>query len=143
MRTPELVRWDFVQQWLGKAHRDLLAASVLLEADLEDYENAGFHAQQAAEKYIKAFLVRHQIEFPKTHDIAILRQLVDKIDRRTAEQLASAEVLTPYGVTFRYPGASTMVSREDGQQALRMAEQVRDAVLEQLRPYLEAGRPGS
>lgn len=143
MRTPEQVKWDFVQQWLGKAQRDLLAASVLLKTDLEDYENAGFHAQQAAEKYIKAFLVRYQIEFPKTHDIAILRQLVDKIDRRTAEQLAPADVLTPYGVTFRYPGASTIASRKDGQEALRVAEQVRDAVLEQLKPYLEGGRPGS
>jgi HEPN domain-containing protein len=32
---------------------------------LEDYFTGGFHAQQAAEKYIKAFLVRHQVEFPK------------------------------------------------------------------------------
>jgi hypothetical protein len=29
MRTPEQVRWDFVQQWLGRAHRDLWAAAIL------------------------------------------------------------------------------------------------------------------
>lgn len=142
MRTPEQVKWDFVQQWLSKAHGDLRAASVLLEADLEDFENAGFHAQQAAEKYIKAFLVRHQIEFPKTHEIALLRQLVAQTDQRTAGRLAPAEVLTPYGVTFRYPAASPVISRDEGARAVRLAEQVRDIILESLKSYLEAGRPG-
>ncbi len=68
MRAPEQVRWDFVQQWLDKAHKDLRVAGVLLRGELDDYESVGFHAQQAAEKYIKALLVRHQIEFPKTLD---------------------------------------------------------------------------
>ena len=143
MRTPEQVKWDFVQQWLSKAHKDLLAAAVLLEADLGDYEHVGFHAQQAAEKYIKAFLVRHQIEFPKTHDIAVLRQLVGQVDPQTAERLAKAEILTPYGVTFRYPGALTHVAWEEGERGLQRAREVRDAVLEHLKSYLEAGRPGS
>lgn len=44
MRSPEQVTWDFVQQWLSKAQKDLQAASVLLAADLDDYENVGFHA---------------------------------------------------------------------------------------------------
>ncbi|MFQ5656461.1 MAG: HEPN domain-containing protein [Candidatus Methylomirabilales bacterium] len=142
MRTPEQVKWDFIQQWLSKADKDLRVARVLLEAHLEDFENVGFHAQQAAEKYIKAFLVRHQIEFPKTHDIAILRRLVGGVDQRTAQRLAPAEVLTPYGVTFRYPGAITFLSREEGDQALKLAEQVRDIVLDSLKPYLDKGRPG-
>ena len=80
MRTPEQVKWDFVQQWLNRARKDLAACEVLLKGSLEDYENVGFHAQQAAEKFIKAFLVRHQIEFSKTHDIALLTQLVASVD---------------------------------------------------------------
>jgi HEPN domain-containing protein len=31
-----------------------------------------FHAQQAAEKYLKAYLVSKQISFPKTHDLQAL-----------------------------------------------------------------------
>ena len=46
MRTPEQVKWDFVQQWLDKARRDLTAAEVLLKEEFGDYENVGFHAQQ-------------------------------------------------------------------------------------------------
>jgi len=141
MRSPEQVTWDFVQQWLSKAQKDLQAASVLLAADLDDYENVGFHAQQAAEKFIKAFLVRHQIEFPKTHDIAVLRELLAQVDQRTAERLAPAEALSPFGVTFRYPGALPLVPRDEGERALRLAQKVHDVVMQSLKPYLEAGRP--
>lgn len=142
MRTPEQVKWDFVQQWLVKGHKDLQVAQVLLEGEFDDYESVAFHAQQAAEKFIKAFLVRHQIEFPKTHNIALLRQLVVQADRAVASQLTPAEVLTPYGVEFRYPGDLAPLSRKQGEHALRLAQQVRDMVLESLKPYLEAGRPG-
>lgn len=48
MRSPEQVKWDFVQQWLDKARKDLAAAEVLLKEEFGDYENVGFHAQQAA-----------------------------------------------------------------------------------------------
>lgn len=43
MRTPEQVKWDFVQQWLDKARKDLAASEVLLKEEFEDYENVGFH----------------------------------------------------------------------------------------------------
>ena len=91
MRTPDQGRWDFVQQWLDRARRDLRAAAILLRDDVQDYENAGFHAQQAAEKFLKAFLVRYQIEFPKTHNIAQLRQLIEQREPALAERLAPAD----------------------------------------------------
>ena len=141
MRTPDQVLWDFVQQWLDKAHKDLRAAEVLLGGDFDDYENVGFHAQQAAEKFIKAFLVRHQIEFSKTHNIGALRQLVTQLDPALTQQISGADALTPYGVEFRYPGDLPVLSRSEGSEALRLSEQVRDAVLASLRSYLEAGRP--
>jgi HEPN domain-containing protein len=75
LRTSEQVRWDFVQSWLKKASQDLRAASILVEEEFDDYNTSAFHAQQASEKFLKAFLVRHQVEFPKTHDIKELRDL--------------------------------------------------------------------
>jgi HEPN domain-containing protein len=141
MRTPEQVKWDFVQQWLDRARKDLLAGEVLLKGGFEDYENVGFHAQQAAEKFIKAFLVRHQIEFPKTHNIALLRQLVANVDPELAKSLAEADALTPYGIEFRYPGDLPSVSRDEGERAVRLAEETRDLILASLKSYLDAGRP--
>jgi HEPN domain-containing protein len=142
MRTPEQVKWDFVQQWLNRAHKDLAAGEVLFKGGFEDYENVGFHAQQSAEKFIKAFLVSHQIEFPKTHDIALLRQLVTRVDPELAEKLAIADALTPYGVEFRYPGDLPLVSSSEGERVLRLAEQTRNLLVDSMKPYLNTGRPG-
>lgn len=65
MRTADQVRWDFVQEWLRKAESDIAAARILVAEKLDDYQVAAFHAQQAVEKLIKAYLVRHQVEFAK------------------------------------------------------------------------------
>jgi HEPN domain-containing protein len=115
---------------------------LLLKGAYEDYENVGFHAQQAAEKFIKAFLVCHQIEFSKTHNIALLTQLVASVDPELAKTLAGADALTPYGVEFRYPGDLPSVSRTDGEKAVRLAEQTRDIIIGSLQSYINAGRPG-
>ena len=136
MRPPEQVVRDFVRQWLDKAEEDLRAGEILLDSDLEDFESAGFHAQQAAEKFIKALLVRHQTPFPKSHSIALLRGLVERTDKALAARLSPADSLTPYGVEFRYPGELEPVSRNQGLQAIQLAKQVRSEVISHLKEYL-------
>lgn len=141
MRTREQVIWDFVQEWLAKAGRDLRAAEILL-ADPEDFcEYVAFHCQQAVEKFQKAFLVRHQIEFSKTHDLAQIRTLISQVDASLAERLAPADWLTPFGVETRYPGYLREVTRETAQRALHDAQAVRMLVHDSLGSYLSAGRP--
>jgi hypothetical protein len=48
-------------------------------------------------------LVRHQVEFPKTHDIAKLLNRVATVNPKIAEALGDADLLTPFGVEMRYP----------------------------------------
>jgi hypothetical protein len=49
MRTPEQVRWDFVQQWLDKAQKDLQAAAILFNHAVDDYDRIlGLQPAQAA-----------------------------------------------------------------------------------------------
>ena len=64
-RTREQVIWDFVQNWLRKAETDLRAAEHLLTIDQEDCFPAAFHAQQAAEKFLKGFLSWHVPSFER------------------------------------------------------------------------------
>lgn len=139
-RTRDQVIWDFVQGWLRKAEGDLRASEVMIGADLEDWFAAAFHAQQAAEKFLKAFLVRHQIPFPKTHDLNQLLNLTVKADGSLKTESASAAMLTPFGVEFRYPGEE-VADRETAEDALREARRVREAVLKRLNDYLTQGRP--
>ena len=139
-RTPEQVIWDFVQGWLQKAAGDLQAAERLLDLQQDDYFTAAFHAQQAAEKFLKTFLVRHQIPFPKTHDIEDLLKLAARVDATLEQELSSAAMVTPFGVEFRYPG-DEMADCETARQAVGEAKQVQRSVLNRLKEYLDRGRP--
>ena len=141
MRNREQVIWDFVQAWLAKAQRDLKAAEILLAAPGELGEMVGFHCQQAVEKFVKAYLVRHQMEFPKTHELTFLRTLVSRRDERLADQLAFADWLTPFGVEIRYPGELPTVDRKTAERALADAQRRGRLILEALEEYLQRGRP--
>ena len=140
MRPPEEVKEEIVRQWLAKADQDLEACEVLLTAEPSFFYPTCFHAQQAAEKYLKALLTWHQIEFPKTHDIDELLDLVKDADVETASSLRDASVLTPYGVDIRYPGDQLEASVAETGHAVEMARKVRDAVLNVL--PIKWGRKG-
>lgn len=73
-------RWDPTDPvtWLRRARSDLALASG--DRALADvlYEDLCFHAQQAAEKAIKAVLVHRQVAFPRTHAIVDLLTLASR-----------------------------------------------------------------
>jgi HEPN domain-containing protein len=86
---------------------------------------------------LKALLVRHQIEFPKTHDIAKLLDRVAAVDASIAESLRDADVLTPFGVEVRYPSEAPEVLPGGETEAIGIARRVKNAVMVSLRPYLD------
>ena len=139
-RTREQVIWDFVQSWLRKAEVDLRACEHLLSVEEEDYFASAFHAHQAAEKFLKAFLVRHQVPFRKTHDIQQLLQLASRADSSISHELASAESLTPFGVEFRYPGEE-IADLETAKGCFRQAIIVQTSILKRLQEYIAKKRP--
>ena len=102
-------------------------------------EIIAFHCQQAVEKYLKALLVRHQIEFPKTHDIAKLLDRVATVNANMAESLRDADVLTPFGVDVRYPSDAPELLPGGETEVIDMARRVKDAVMISLQPYCDGG----
>ena len=108
--------------WMEYAKSDLAAArgpapeGVMLET-------LCFHAQQAAEKSIKAVLVARGVPFPRIHSIERLTDLLPPDIARTADVLESAR-LTAYATVFRYPGMPDPVSEERYDEAVRLAEAV-------------------
>jgi HEPN domain-containing protein len=96
---------DSVAAWLHKARQDLAAASVLAGSPERLAGPVLFHAQQAAEKSIKAFLVLKGYPFPKTHDLTELLNRAADFEPRFAEWHDRVGPLTPYGAEFRYPMA--------------------------------------
>ena len=132
MKPHDKIKDGFVRQWLLKAEEDFNAANSLLTYGISFLSTVCFHSQQAAEKYLKAFLTYHQVEFPKTHDIDELLELIDPINDKLAESLRDVIILTNYGVDARYPGDFPALTDDDAKQAIKMAEKVRKAVLELL-----------
>lgn len=117
---------EAARQWLGKAERDLLNARNTLSTMGDDcpYDTVCFHAQQAAEKCIKAVLTRLQTEFPKSHDIGELVLLLPKT-ARPAISVQEQRELTSYAVAARYPAMGEDPSRKDAAAALGTAEEIK------------------
>lgn len=109
---------------------DLTAAEILAAAETYDYFTCAFHCQQAAEKFLKAFLVCHQIEFRKTHDLGELLKLASQAE------LPGCEWLTPFGIEFRYPGDQPEVDWTMAQNALAEAKRLRQVIMKHLASYL-------
>jgi len=132
MKPPEVIKEEFTREWVRKAEIDFKTAGHLYQSGPDFAEGTAFHSQQAAEKYLKAFLVWHQIEFHKTHDIEALLRLAEKVNDKLPEILREAVILTSYGVDYRYPGEYPEVTIADAKRALRLADCVRAEVRSRL-----------
>ena len=80
-----------------------------------------YHAQQAAEKAIKAVLVARCIPFPKSNNIRTLLDLLPK-DIVPPDEIDDMAILTDYAVISRYPGNLEPVEGEEYREAVRLTE---------------------
>ena len=132
---PDESRLALVRPWIAKADVDYRTAERLLPIR----ESIAFHCQQAAEKYLKAFLVLRGVEFPKTHSISRLLDLVSSIAPELAAALEEAEFLTPFGVEIRYPGDLPELLPGQERTVFGLARRTREKIMEQLAQHLAGG----
>jgi len=117
-----------VKLWISHAEEDLhLAEHGLKLKSACPYRLIAYHAQQCAEKYLKAYLVWRKVDFPYTHNISILLELCAEYVNWTAE-IKSAEELTAYAITTRYPGEYEVVTKKNAQRAIQIAKSVKSVV---------------
>jgi HEPN domain-containing protein len=111
-----------------KAEHDLKTAEHTLQIQDDcPFEIVCFHAQQCAEKYLKALLVSRSIDFPKTHDLRYLLELLP-VEFNLGLELSEVAFLNRYAVDGRYPGAWDEITRAQAERAIALARKVRDAV---------------
>lgn len=115
---------DLAKAFLDKGRED----ESLLEAGLTDSRIAGavfgFHAQQAAEKYLKAVLAVDQERPEKTHDLKVLANQCELGGHPVPEELAEVFDFVPFAVDERYPFA--VVPPIDRTAALNLVIKVRE-----------------
>lgn len=109
---------------LRKARQDELVLERLLSYRDVDDDTLGFHARQAAEKLLKAALAVRGLDYPRTHNLGALVELLSKASVTLPEGLADIDRLTPFGTVFRYDEVLPQAGQDRSQwlgwiQALR------------------------
>ena len=112
------------EDWLVYAESDLRMAQVARERKDIIPEQACFHAQQSAEKALKAVLLFKSIEFPLVHDLKTLVGLLQRNAISFPPEIQETGLLTPYAAEARYPGHLEEITASDVDEAIRLAEAV-------------------
>lgn len=93
---------DVATRWLREAAEELRAAEVVAgHGELPD-RVAGFHAHLAAEKALKAVLIRLGVEVPRIHDLVGLHRLLPESEQGCFDE-SDLEALNPWTIEGRYP----------------------------------------
>jgi len=117
-----------IRAWVTKAEHDRINAehTLLMDPAVCPFDTVCFHAQQCAEKYIKALLTHRGVEFAKTHDLWELHSKLPKADRAPLTE-AEAEILSDHAVLSRYVDEESVEAGE-ATEALAIALRVRNWV---------------
>ncbi len=120
-----------IREWVAKAEGDF--ATMMRESqviDTPNYDAICFHAQQCAEKYLKARLQESNIPFGKTHDLVLLLNDVLPIEPDWGFLRSSLQALTDFAVSYRYPGISA--DETLAREAVDSCVMARDAIRQSL-----------
>ena len=116
------------ESWLARAARDLNSARKLLLDDNLTLDDAAYHAQQCAEKALKAYLLCNNIQFQKTHDLEILLEQCVTKNQFFRQLERTVIVLNPYAVYTRYPDDQYTIDREEAVESINLAKEVLNLV---------------
>ena len=120
------LKLEYVDEWFKHADTDFVVAEHLLTLHPQPLDIICFHCQQAAEKYLKGYLLfKNELEPPKTHELVLLIIECMKSDSSFESIRRACEVLTRYGIQPRYPNEME-ITANDMEKALDYTRQIRD-----------------
>jgi HEPN domain-containing protein len=117
---------DVATRWLREAAEELRAAEVVAAHEELPDRVAGFHAHLAAEKALKAELIRLDVEVPRIHDLIGLHRLLPESEQGRFDG-GDLEALNPWTIEGRYPADLPDSDRSMIEESLAAARRVLDA----------------
>ena len=124
-----MVDVEIVREWLEKADEDFEFARVNLQERKPFYAQICFHFHQAAEKCLKAYIIAHELEFLKVHDLSMLLRICLSKDPAFEQLHEACEYLNAFYIEARYPVHwPTNFSYEETQKSLQFTEGIRSFV---------------
>ena len=112
------------REWLTGADEELAAAERLLQTPPPLLSIAAYHAQQAGQNALSAFLAAHGIAFRSTPNLAELLRQCQAIDASFGQLSLAAERLTPYAARVRHAGRLRAPTSLEAEEALQLADDV-------------------
>lgn len=118
-------------EWVAKDEGDFAAVEREARARKNpNYNGLCFHAQQCAEKYLKALLCEADVTFPRIHFLPALLDLSPSLSRSWEGYREDLTYLSNFAVIYRYPGEAS--DRESALDARRRCRRIRQAAREAL-----------
>ena len=114
---------DHAAMLLRLAHEDLSALQGMADANIFSNGVFGFHAQQAVEKSVKAWLALKGVQYPRIHDIAELVALLQDNQIVLPERFQVIVSFSDFAVQFRYESYEEYGSNLDRDQIIRVVKE--------------------
>jgi HEPN domain-containing protein len=125
-------RYDLSREWIHKAEHDIGMAELALVNRPEYTDAICFHCQQAAEKYLKAYLVFLNIRFERKHNLGYLLDMISEQQPVPETIYDLAEKLEDYAVETRYPDDWFDIPLVEAEEAFDIAKNVKEYVLSKI-----------
>jgi HEPN domain-containing protein len=91
-----------IEEWLNKAEEEYEFASSIME-DTTFYSQLCFHFHQAAEKYLKTYIIANDLEFKKIHDLMVLLKICLSKNKEFEKLRNSCKFINRFYIETRYP----------------------------------------
>jgi HEPN domain-containing protein len=128
-----MVDVKIILEWLKIADEDFDFAVSSLE-DSTFYAQICFHFQQAAEKYLKTFIIANELDFKKIHDLSILLKICTTKDESLKSLTDDCRFLNRFYIATRYPVHwSDSFTEVDAADAKDAAEKIRHTIRDLLK----------
>ena len=123
---------ELYKEWLKKAEEDFgFACITLADPAITYYAQICFHFQQAAEKYLKAYIVAHELEFKKIHDLTELLRICSNHLANLNKLNDACAFLTDFYIDTRYPVHwPSNISKNEALQAESEARKIKDTIIQ-------------
>ena len=125
-----------ILRWVEKAENDFRNAEYVLTLEENcPFDTVSYHCQQCVEKYLKAALLRRNVEFSRTHDLVVLFNLLQKAEPFPL-RVEDIQPLNRYAIEARYPGDWEPIDETEARGAFEMVKKIRDVMKEKLEDVL-------
>lgn len=118
---------DLVKDWIRKADSDLTNAQLCV-ASSAALDTACFHAQQAAEKLLKAYLIAYSLPVLFIHNLEKLVEICEQQEPSFQSMKTLGQALTPYAVQLRYD-EDFWPSEQETVNAVQLAQTLRTFII--------------